>query len=453
MKSLEIEKNLSLEEKNKKVVWPHISPYREDKAPMVVESGKGSWIEDTHGNRYLDGMSGLWCVNVGYGREELAKAAYDQMLEMAYTPMTQSHVPAIELAEKINELLDDDYMIFYSNSGSDANEVAFKIARQYHQQHDDPNRFKIVSRYRAYHGSSMGALSATGQALRKYKYEPLSTGFLHVAPPDNYRKPEDMTVEQYNIQKARELEEAIIWEQKETVAAVIMEPLISGGGILIPDASYVKEVERICKRHGVLLIIDEVICGFGRTGKAFGHQQFGVRPDMVTMAKGLTSGYSPLSITAVKKDIYEVFKQRGECSHFRHVNTFGGNPAACAVALKNIEIMEKENLFERAEKLGERLLDGLEELKNHPYVGDIRGMGLIIGIEIVEDKTTKEPGSDERVGKFISNCKSRGLIIGRNGETVSGQNNILALCPPLSSTDQDIEFILETVKEVFYENV
>src|SRR5699024_8172393 len=220
-----------------------------------------------------------------------------------------------------------------------------------------------------------------------------------------------------------------------------------------PDASYVKEVERICKRHGVLLIIDEVICGFGRTGKAFGHQQFGVRPDMVTMAKGLTSGYSPLSITAVKKDIYEVFKQRGECSHFRHVNTFGGNPAACAVALKNIEIMEKENLFERAEKLGERLLDGLEELKNHPYVGDIRGMGLIIGIEIVEDKTTKEPGSDERVGKFISNCKSRGLIIGRNGETVSGQNNILALCPPLSSTDQDIEFILETVKEVFYENV
>src|SRR5699024_3048421 len=312
MKSLEIEKNLSLEEKNKKVVWPHISPYREDKAPMVVESGKGSWIEDTHGNRYLDGMSGLWCVNVGYGREELAKAAYDQMLEMAYTPMTQSHVPAIELAEKINELLDDDYMIFYSNSGSDANEVAFKIARQYHQQHDDPNRFKIVSRYRAYHGSSMGALSATGQALRKYKYEPLSAGFLHVARPDNYRKPEDMTVEQYNIQKARELEEAIIWEQKETVAAVIMEPLISGGGILIPDASYVKEVERICKRHGVLLIIDEVICGFGRTGKAFGHQQFGVRPDMVTMAKGLTSGYSPLSITAVKKDIYEVFKQRGD---------------------------------------------------------------------------------------------------------------------------------------------
>lgn len=453
MKSLKLEKKLSLEEKNRKVVWPHISPYREDKAPMVVESGKGSWIEDSHGNRYLDGMSGLWCVNVGYGREELAKAAYDQMLEMAYTPMTQSHIPAIELAEKINELLDDDYMIFYSNSGSDANEVAFKIARQYHQQHDEPNRFKIVSRYRAYHGSSMGALSATGQALRKYKYEPLSAGFLHVAPPDNYRKPEDMTVEQYNIQKARELEEAIIWEQKETVAAVIMEPLISGGGILIPDASYVKEVERICKRHGVLLIIDEVICGFGRTGKAFGHQQFGVRPDMVTMAKGLTSGYSPLSITAVKKDIYEVFKQSGECSHFRHVNTFGGNPAACAVALKNIEIMEKENLFERSEKLGERLLDGLEELRNHPYVGDIRGMGLIVGIEIVEDKTTKEPGFDERVGRFIAKCKSRGLIIGRNGETVSGQNNILALCPPLSSTDQDIEFILNTIKEVFYENV
>ncbi|CAM4269794.1 aspartate aminotransferase family protein [Lacicoccus alkaliphilus] len=453
MESLETKKIVPLEKRNQRVVWPHISPYREKNPPMIVESGEGSWIEDSNGNRYLDGMSGLWCVNVGYGREELAKVAYDQMLQIAYTPMTQSHIPAIELAEKINEMLDDDYMIFYSNSGSDANEVAFKIARQYHQQHGDVNRYKVVSRYRAYHGSSMGALAATGQALRKYKYEPLSSGFLHVAPPDNYRKPEGLTVEQYNIQKAKELEDTIIWEQKETVAAVIMEPLITGGGILIPHHTYVQEIERICRRHGLLLIIDEVICGFGRTGKAFGHQHSGIKPDIITMAKGLTSAYLPLSITAVRKDIYEAFKKEEENCHFRHVNTFGGNPAACAVALKNIEIMEREALFERSAKLGRRLLDDLEELKNHPNVGDIRGLGLLAGIEVVEDKVTKEPGSSERVSKLIADCKARGLIIGRNGETVAGQSNILALCPPLSSTDEDMEFISETLKEVFHENI
>ncbi|RLL43808.1 aspartate aminotransferase family protein [Oceanobacillus piezotolerans] len=443
----------SLVEKDRKNVWHHISPYSAENPPMIVEEGKGSWITDHNGNRYLDGMSGLWCVNVGYGREELAQAAYDQIKKMAYTPMTQSHLPAIQLAEKLNEMLDDNYMIFYSNSGSDANEVAFKVARQYHQQNGDANRIKILSRYRAYHGSSMGALSATGQALRKYKYEPLSSGFLHVAPPDNYRKPDNISVEEYNLQRAREIGETIIWEQKETIAAVIMEPLITGGGILIPHPVYVQEVERICKRHGVLLIIDEVICGFGRTGKTFGHQHFNIKPDMITMAKGLTSAYLPLSVTAIRKDIYETFKSKEENSHFRHVNTFGGNPAACAVALKNIEIMEKENLVDRSAELGERLLNELDELKIHPYIGDIRGIGLVVGIEIVEDKHTKEPGSKERVGKLIADCKDRGLIIGKNGDTVSGYNNILTLSPPLSSKDEDIEFIISILKQVFNDNM
>jgi adenosylmethionine-8-amino-7-oxononanoate aminotransferase len=298
----------------------------------------------------------------------------------------------------------------------------------------------------------MGALSATGQALRKYKDEPRSSGFLHVAPPDNYRKPDDMTVEQYNLQKAREVEETIVWEQKETIAAVIMEPIITGGGVIIPDIVYVQEVERICKRHGVLLIIDEVICGFGRTGKAFGHQQFNIKPDMITMAKGLTSAYLPLSITAVRKGIYESFKSDEENSHFRHVNTFGGNPAACAVALRNIEIMEKENLFKRSAEQGKRLLDSLKELETLSFVGDVRGMGLLAGIEIVEDKKTKVPGTNEKVGKLIGDCKAKGLIVGRNGDTVAGQNNIIALSPPLSSTDEDIDFILSTIKEVFHKN-
>ncbi|MGJ9457430.1 aspartate aminotransferase family protein [Oceanobacillus sp. CF4.6] len=447
-----LEKKLSLVEKDRKHVWHHISPYNEKNPPMVVKEGNGSWITDHNGNRYLDGMSGLWCVNVGYGREELAQAAYEQLKKMAYAPMTQSHEPAILLAEKLNEMLDDDYMIFYSNSGSDANEVAFKMARQYHQQNGGANRYKIISRYRAYHGSSAGALAATGQALRKYKYEPLAAGFLHVAPPDNYRKPDGISTEDYNILRAREIEETIIWEQKETIAAVIMEPLITGGGVLIPHPVYVEKVQEICKRHGVLFIMDEVICGFGRTGKSFGHKHFNVKPDIITMAKGLTSAYLPLSVTAVRKDLYEAFKSSEENSHFRHVNTFGGSPAACALALKNIEIMESEDLFNRSAELGDRLLNGLDELRNHPRVGDLRGVGLIIGIEIVEDKSTKEPGLSERVGKIIADCKDNGLIIGKNGDTVAGHNNILTLSPPLSSTDDDIDFIIAVLRKVFNEN-
>ncbi|MFC5589503.1 aspartate aminotransferase family protein [Sporosarcina soli] len=442
----------SLVEKDRENVWHHISAYNEKNPPMVWESAEGAWITDHQGNRYLDGMSGLWSVNVGYGRKELAQAAFEQLKKLPYVPMTQSHEPAIELAEKLNELLGEEYKIFYSNSGSDANEVAFKLARQYHQQNGEPSRYKFISRYRAYHGSSMGALAATGQALRKYKYEPLAPGFLHVAPPDNYRRPAGQSVEEYNIQRAQEFEEKIIWEQKETIAGIIMEPVITGGGILIPHPIYLEKVQEICNRHDVLLIVDEVICGFGRTGKAFGHQHFKVKPDIITMAKGLTSSYLPLSVTAIRKDIYEKFDTGEENSHFRHVNTFGGNPAACAVALKNLEIMERENLFERSVELGERLLNELAELKDHPFVGDIRGLGFLLGIELVEDKETREPASNARVAKIIGECKANGLIIGRNGDTVAGYNNILALSPPLSCTDEDFDFIVAVIKKVFKEN-
>ncbi|MGE7835192.1 aspartate aminotransferase family protein [Viridibacillus arvi] len=442
----------SLVEKDLQNVWHHISAYNEKSQPMIVDRGEGAWIIDHNGNKYLDGMSGLWAVNVGYGREELAQVAYDQMKKLAYVPMTQSHEPAIELAAKLNDMLGGDYMFFYSNSGSDANEVAFKIARQYHQQNGEGARFKFISRYRAYHGSSMGALSATGQAIRKYKYEPLSHGFLHVAPPDNYRRPKGQSIKEYNLQRAQELEDKIIWEQKETIAGIIMEPLITGGGILIPHPVYLEKVQEICNKHGVLLIIDEVICGFGRTGKAFGHQHFNLKPDIITMAKGLTSAYLPLSVTAVRKEIYGKFNTGEENSHLRHLNTFGGNPAACAVALKNIEIMERENLFDRSAELGDRLQKELKDLSIHPYVGDIRGLGFLLGIEMVEDKITMEPASNERVLKIVSDCKANGLIIGKNGDTVAGYNNILTISPPLSCTDEDLEFMIAVLKKVFKEN-
>lgn len=432
--------------KDRKYVWHHITPYNEEVSPTVAVEAEGSWITDINGKRYLDAMAGLWCVNVGYGREELAEAAYEQLKTMPYFPLAQSHLPAIQLAEKLNEWLEGEYVIFFSNSGSDANETAFKIARQYHEQNGEPSRYKFISRYRAYHGNSMGALAATGQAVRKYKYEPLAPGFVHVRPPDSYRRPAGQSVEEFNLQCAQAIEDTIVWEGKETVAAVIMEPAITGGGIIVPHPVYMEKVQEICNKHGVLLIIDEVICGFGRTGKKFGHMHFNVKPDIVTMAKGLTSGYLPLSATAVRKDIYEAFKKSAEYGYFRHVNTFGGNPAACALALKNLEIMEKEALVERGRILGERLLEEMKELEAHPYVGDIRSFGFLLGIELVEDKATKEPASAARVGQVIAECKANGLIIGKNGDTVAGFNNVIALSPPLSATDEDLEFIVTTLK-------
>ncbi|WP_035324037.1 aspartate aminotransferase family protein [Peribacillus kribbensis] len=435
-------------EKDRQYLWHHMTPYKEQAAPTIAEEGNGSWITDSNGKKYLDAMSGLWCVNVGYGREELALAAFEQMKKMAYFPLSQSHMPAIQLAEKLNEWLEGEYVIFFSNSGSEANEAAFKIVRQYHQQNGDPSRYKFISRYRGYHGNSMGALAATGQAVRKFKYEPLTPGFIHVSPPDSYRRPDGQSIEDFNLQCALEIEKTIVWEGEETIAAIIMEPAITGGGILVPHPVYMEKVQEICKKHGVLLIMDEVICGFGRTGKKFGHMHFNMKPDIVTMAKGLTSGYLPLSATAVRRDIYEKFKSSDEYGYFRHVNTFGGNPAACALALKNLEIYEKENLVERSRILGNRLREEMSELENHPHVGDIRSFGFMLGMELVEDKKTKQPIDLSKLDEIIAACKSKGLIIGKNGATVAGYNNILTISPPLSSTDEDVSFIVHTMKEV-----
>ncbi|WP_201713897.1 aspartate aminotransferase family protein [Rossellomorea arthrocnemi] len=432
--------------RDEKLIWHSMKPYNPD-GTMVVTESSGSWVTDQDGQKYLDGMAGLWCVNVGYGRQELAEAAYEQLKKMAYFPLTQSHQPAIELAEKLNQLLGDDYVIFFSNSGSEANETAFKMARQYHQQKGEHGRYKIFSRYRGYHGNSMGALAATGQAQRKYKYEPLAPGFHHIAPPDTYRD-NDSGGDPRDLPGVKAIDQAMTWELSETVAALIMEPIITGGGVLMPQEGYMKAAKEVCEKHGALMIVDEVICGFGRTGKAFGFMNYNVKPDIITMAKGITSAYLPLSATAVKREIYEEFKGSEEYDYFRHINTFGGNPAACALALKNIEIMEDEKLFERSADLGEKALNTLKNhLQEHPYVGDVRGKGLLIGIEMVTHKDTKEPLDLDKVNAVIGYCKKEGIIIGKNGATVAGFNNVLTVSPPLNIEEEDLDRLVSTVIE------
>jgi taurine-pyruvate aminotransferase len=433
---------------DEKHVWHSMKPYNPD-ATFIVEQAEGAWLTDIDGNKYLDAMAGLWCTNIGYGRKEIAEVAYEQILKNSYTPLSYGHTPSILLSQKISELLGDEYVVFYSNSGSEANEVAFKIVRQYYQQKGETNRYKIISRYRSYHGNTMGSLAATGQAQRKYKYEPLAPGFLHVAPPDQYRNPEEMeSGDPTTLPSVKTIDQTITWEMPETVAAVIMEPIITGGGVIVPNDAYLKGVQEVCEKHGTLLIVDEVICGFGRTGKAFGFQNYGIKPDIVTMAKGLTSAYMPLSATAVRREIYEQFTSNGDYEFLRHVNTFGGSPVACAVALKNIEIMERENLFEQSALLGEQLMDDLKEgLSDHPFVGNIRGKGLLIGIELVENKETKSPLDITKVNAVIAYCKEKGLIIGKNGVTVANFNNVLTLSPPLSITLEEKNFIVDTFIE------
>jgi taurine-pyruvate aminotransferase len=436
-------------DKDQRYIWHGMSGYNPDASPMVVTQADGAWITDIDGNRYLDGMAGMWSVNAGYGRKKLAQAAYEQLKTMSYYPITQSHLPAIELGEKLNEWLDGEYVIRYANSGSEANETAFKIARQYHAQNGEPGRYKFIARYRAYHGNTMGALAATGQSQRKYLYEPLAPGFLHVVPPDRYRCGFCSDRPACNMECAREVERAITWELPDTVAAVIMEVIITGGGIIVPPDGYIEEVAKICERTGVLLIIDEVGCGFGRTGKKFGFHHYDVKPDIVTMGKAMTSGYLPLSAAAVRRELFEKFDATQEYGRFRQVNTFSGNPAACAVAAKNLEIMEDEDLCGRSAMLGEHLRKELTGLKDHPNVGDIRGRGLLCGIELVEDKESKQPVSTRTMDEVVSACNERGLILRYNRDTTPGVNNVLVMAPPLSITDEDLTFIVETLKGSF----
>jgi taurine-pyruvate aminotransferase len=434
-------------------VWHQMSGRPTDGAagPLIIAEGDGAWVTDVGGKRYLDGLSGQWCVNVGYGRADLAEVAAEQLKRLAFHPLTRSHPPAIELSERLDGLLGGDRACLYANSGSEANEVAFKLARQYHQQRGEPQRFKIIARYRAYHGSTLGALSATGQALRRYAYEPLAPGFLHVAPPDPYRRPPGTDIEEYGLACAADLERTIEFELPETVAAVIMEPIITGGGILIPPDSYLPAVKEACERHGVLLIVDEVICGFGRTGSWFGHDRYGVRPDIVTMAKGITSAYIPLAATVVSDEVFSAFPADGGVERLRHINTFGGHPAGCAVAVKNIDILEDEGMIERSATVGAELLARLQDaLGGHPAVGEVRGRGLLIGIEVVADHATREP-SGPTAAAIVKAAQGRGLLLGRNADTAAGLDNVVAIAPPLCVTEEDVHHIVNVMTESFAE--
>ena len=421
------------------------------KQPMVpMVRGEGCYLYDENGKKYLDGIAGIWCVNVGYGREELAQVGYEQLKTLGYLSPAMTAEPTARLADKMLETLNMKGRVYFTCSGSESNEAAFKMAWQYHQQsgeHGGWNRKKIISRYRAYHGNTLAALSATGQAERRIGYGLNVPGFLQVPPPYPYRRDDAHTEDEHGTKMAEWLDDVINFEGAQTVAAFIMEPMISGGGVLIPPDTYIPEIRKVCDKHGVLLIFDEVVSGFGRTGKMWGHQHWDVKPDIITCAKGIASGYQPLGATVVNERVFNAFlSDETDLKHFRHINTFGGHPVATAVALKNIEIIEREGLVENAVKMGAYLREQLDELTEHPYVGDVRSKGLLAGVEMVMDQNTKEPAHDGIVNGVLNSMKEDGVIITKNGNTIPNLCNILVMSPPLTAGESEIDQLVGALK-------
>jgi adenosylmethionine-8-amino-7-oxononanoate aminotransferase len=415
---------------------------------IVVTGGEGSTITDADGTSYLDAMAGLWCVNIGYGRTELAEVAAEQMRQLSYFPHTAMNVPAAGLAEKINGLLGGGYHTYFVNSGSEANEAGFKIARQY-MKHEHPGeyRFKTIGRYFAYHGTTLATLDAGGMGERKAKFEPYSGNFVHVAPPYCYRCPFGLSYPSCGLACVKNIEATILGEGPETVAEIIVEPIMSGIGVAVPPDEYLPEVEGLCRKYGILLHVDEVINGFGRTGRMFAHQHYGVAPDIVAIAKGISSAYLPIAATVVKNSVFESFYgDPTENRQVAQVNTYGGHPAAAAVALRNIEILEAEGLTDRAAATGAYLIDGLRSLMRHQIVGDVRGKGLLIGVELVKDRTTKEPVDAQEIGAVVDYCRDHSVIVGRAGGG-SRVGNTIAVCPPLVITRAECGRIVDTLDQ------
>lgn len=366
---------------------------RDGVVPIV--RGEGAHVFDTEGRCYLDCHAGLWLVNVGYGRTEIADAIARQARELAWFSSFEGYtnLPSTDLAERLVGLLQPEGMakVFFSSGGSDAVETAFKIARMYWKLQGQGQRYKIIARERAYHGVSFGALSATGLPANRNAYEPLVPGFRHAIAPDRYRHPHLSEAEAADY-FAGDIERVIVSEGPSSVAAVIVEPVQGAGGVIIPPRGYLEQVQAICRSYGVLLILDEVITGFGRTGEWFGARNWNLRPDMMTMAKGLTSGYLPLGATAVNRQVFDVFRNNeAKGGAFRHGNTYSGHPIACAAALANIDIIERDGLVGNARKVGDHLLKALKSLEHHPLVGEVSGLGLIGRVQLTANKAKPSP--------------------------------------------------------------
>lgn len=415
--------------------------------PVVMVEGRGAILKDMAGREYIDGLSCLWNVNAGHGRTELAKAAAEQMARLAFVSSYAgtTNVPAVRLAERLVGLAYPTTSgVYLTTGGAESNESAFKMARYYWKVQGRPSKVKIISRTHAYHGLTLGAMSATGMSVFHKMFGPLAPEFLQVAAPYAYRWPGDGDA---GVGAADALEAAILREGPDTVAAFIAEPVMGAGGVIVPPPSYFPRVRDICNRHDVLLIADEVITGFGRTGRWFALGHWNVEPDLVSFAKGVTSAYLPLGGVLASKRVHETLEQAPPDKKFMHAATYSGHPTCCAVALANLDIIEREGLVDRAGAMGRRLLAGLETLRDLPVVGDVRGLGMMCGVELVTDKKSKTPalGLGARV---VQESRLRGLLGRiRVGSADPAIGDTICVAPPLMTPPETLDKIVSILRD------
>lgn len=433
-------------------LWHHLMQHKslESNDPRIIVEGKGMRVWDQNGKEHLDGVSGgVWTVNVGYGRERIANAVRDQLVKMNYFANSAGSIPGSIFAEKLISKMPGMSRVYYVNSGSEANEKVFKLVRQISHKLYDGKKYKILYRDRDYHGSTLATMSAGGQNERNAQYGPFAPGFVKVPHCLEYRS-QFGDVADYGIRAANAIEEVILREGPDTVGALCLEPVTAGGGVITPPEGYWERVQEICAKYNILLHIDEVVCGVGRTGKWFGYQQYNVKPDFVTMAKGVASGYAAIACMVTTERVFDLFKSAPDdpMDYFRDISTFGGCTAGPAAAIENMAIIEEEGLLENTIAMGDRVLENLNALaQKHAVIGDVRGLGLFAGAELVVDRTTKEPADEKLVQRVVADCMQQGVVIGATNRSLTGFNNTLCLSPALIATADDIDAITHAIDE------
>ncbi len=448
----------SYSERARRNLWLQMSrmgAYSENHEIPIIVRGEGTHVYDVNGKEYFDGISGLFTNALGHGRPEFAEAAAESINNMTFFPIwTYAHPKAIELAEKVASLAPGDLnRVFFTTGGAEANESAWKLARQYHKMRGDTDRYKVISRDIAYHGTTLGALTITSLENYRQPFEPLVPGAVKVPAVNFYRAEVHADdFEAFGLWSAQQIEEALLREGPETVAAVFLEPVQNAGGCFTPPPGYWQEVRRICDRYGVILVSDEVICAFGRLGTWFGGQKYDYVPDIITCAKGITAGYAPLGAMIVSDRLAEPF-QNGDIA-FQHGFTWAGHPLSAAMALTSIGIIERENILGNVMANEEYFRKSLNDLKDLPIVGDVRGTGYFWGVELVKNQETKETWQGEEAERLLRGFVSpemfrRGLICRSDDRG----DPVVQLAPPLISTRDDIDFMVGTLREVFTEAV
>ena len=432
-------------------VWHHLTQHKgfETSDPMIVSKADGMIVTDTKGNEYLDGTSGgVWTVNLGFGRDDMVDAVSRQLSKVPYFAGSFGNEPAAEYAKEVTSLMPGLDRVYYSNSGSEANEKGYKMVRQLAHFKNEGKKHKIIYRDRDYHGTTIGAMSSSGQLQRKKQYGPFAPGFVEMPHCCCYRCPFGKKYGECNIECATALEDIIKIEGPDTIGSVVLESITAGGGVIPPVPEYFPIIESICRKYDVLLHIDEVVCGIGRTGKWFGYQHYDVQPDIVTTAKGLAAGYAAVSITVTSEKLFDMFKEdpTNVDSYFRDISTFGGSTAGPAAALEVLKIIKREKLLENINAVGDYLKDKLHELEGkHKMIGEVRGKGLFCGLELVKDRVTKDPVDETVAAAVAGHCFQNKVMIGRTNRSFETNNNVLLFSPAFICTKNDVDLIIEAV--------